>query len=740
MSSYRKLARHMFFPMSVFVLSVLSFIIMAPSKASAAVALNPDPGGMIASGQRELLRNCDTLFATSPAYAYFFTQPGTSHIDIGSFEVGPSTPSVSIRMNWASAVCRPNSSVDMTTLQALPTTPGVTGLAPGFAHDYTSAGGPGNYNIPGTFRHSFSEFTYAPPGGFTTSGMYTVNVDLYRISRFRSGALLCVNPGSRAPANLLDFTACSRLTLTATFWVNVQPNAPTVTPQNTCRGLILSTTGTRVDIYGPAGVLGSVPGPGPSPEFILEGRVSSRTTVDLYGIGNGTTTAGNSHRPWVWIPPADCRSSFVVTPTGLVNLTTKEEPTIASFFGAATLSSGPPSVKNVAIRYYYYVVRGGTAVTIENLNRTTTLTSAGNRHERLDVDLRPYGLVAGDRVCSSVTVGPHRGVSNAEGDIITRDVEERTSEQCVDIVNMPYVSFYGGDVGVGGRFANQPNCASGTPQANIRTNMNTNNLGSGVEFAAFVTGTIGGFRTAKATPGDPPRELAFANTGAVGSAGLFGSVGCIKNYFENINLLTPEVSTTVNFNRSGNFYYTPPAGTPITLGGALGNGNRAGIYIDGDLIIDDNVIANESWNNISQIPALHVFVRGNIYIQSNVTTITGLFVAMPDGSGNRGRIITCATITRPVSAVSPENLYSQCGAASNTRLVVRGALEAAGIDYLRTAYSLRDAISGDEREAGTSKAAEVIELVPELLMVAPESIRKEDHNMHDFFTTLPPIL
>lgn len=736
MNNLRAYVKGLTFSAAVTVFSIVALQFIMPSNVSAAVALNPDPGGMIVSGQREMLRNCDTLFSTSPAYAYFFTQPGTSHLDMGTFEVGPTTPSVSIRMNWASAVCRNNSAVNITTLQALPTTPGVSGLAPGFAHDYTSGGGPGNYNIPGTFRHSFSEFSYAPPGGFTTSGSYTVNIDLYRISQFRSGNLLCVNPGSRTPVNLLDFGACSRLTLTATFWVNVrnQP-APTLDPvRNTCTGIIVGTNGSEVHIYGPGGGLGSVRGP--SGEFRLEGLVSPRTTLDIYGIGDGVTNFGNTHRQHVWVPPPDCRYDFAATPTAVLDLTTKEDPSSANFSSVATLARGPSGVKGVTVRHHYYLVRRGAEVLIDDTTRVVTLTSAGDRHQRANIDLRSYGLTAGDQVCSTVTVRPAGGVANADGDIISIRAAEQTDRRCTMIVNLPYVSFYGGDVSVGGDFANRPNCSSGAAQ-NINTNMNLQNLGSGVEFAAFVTGTIGGFRTAKVTHASPINRLAFANTAP--NFGNFGAASCIKDYFSDAEaFLSPNTGANPVIDVAGlttdNLYYRPSTG-PVRLRGNIADGVRAGIYIKGDLIIDGPIsYQNTAWLDVQSIPSLHVYVSGNIFISRNVSNIAGMFVAQPDTTRpNTGRIVTCAEGS---AAVAVNQLFANCA----TKLTVRGALIANQIDFLRTSGSLRDASADGERNASSSRGAEVIELAPELLMSAPDAVNEARTKKYQYFTTLPPIL
>lgn len=419
-----------------------------------------------------------------------------------------------------------------------------------------------------------------------------------------------------------------------------------------------------------------------------------------------------------------------------------EESPSRVVFGAWTTQVSPNYAVSVTRRFY---IKRAANPTVNAYFRTDPAVSVTGSHVFPEITIAdplgsPHRLTVGDQICSSVVVNSPRVTIGFRGAIVASDPAVETGESCKRLVNRPFISFYGGDVSAGGDFAG--GTCSGV--ANIVTH-NKNGLGSGVEFAAQATGVIQGFKTSKRNP-TAAQALAFANTGAAsGGLGEFGNNGCIKDYFTDIDAgyVTPEPSgaTTVNFNRSGNFYYKPTSGV-MTMGGAIGNTYRAGIYIDGDLIINNGITAGTAWSSISQMSALHVFVRGNIYIQSNVSELTGLFVAQPKiavpSPATTGRIVTCATGVQPVV---PENLFELCGGRTGTRLVVRGALVANHIDYLRTANSLRNATTTtQEANPATSQSAEVINLVPELLMVAPERIKSDKKKDYQFFTSMPPVL
>ncbi|MCA9329203.1 hypothetical protein KDA11_01025, partial [Candidatus Saccharibacteria bacterium] len=308
-------------------------------------------------------------------------------------------------------------------------------------------------------------------------------------------------------------------------------------------------------------------------------------------------------------------------------------------------------------------------------------------------------------------------------------------------VNKPFISFYGGDVAVGGDFANVASCDSPSSGVGITASLNSSNLGAGVEFAAMATGSIQGFRTAKATPTAPINKLGFANTSS--HFGNFGSATCIKDYFasftsispSNMTDITSDTSIDIDTKSSGSYGYNVSSGHTLSLKGTLDLSQRVALYINGDLVIDNEISADSSWTTIEQIPSLHVYVKGNIYIQPNVKEMTGLFVAQPSSPTDTdgGKIITCSN---GKSAVANNAIYNTC----NNKLLVKGSLVAKKIDFLRAKGSLRDANIKGEQDASTSAAAEVIELTPEILMVAPDDITNANASRYQYFTVLPPVL
>ena len=275
--------------------------------------------------------------------------------------------------------------------------------------------------------------------------------------------------------------------------------------------------------------------------------------------------------------------------------------------------------------------------------------------------------------------------------------------------------------------------------ASIATFTNTAGLGSSVEFAAFVfgAGAISRFTTAQGHGGElAPNKLAFANTAT--PPGAFGGTHCIPDYYSTLPTsgTTPLPSTTVPAT-SGTYTHTGN----LTLSGNLADGVRATLYVDGNLTIAGDIqysdatgpTMNPTWSTIDDIPSLHVHVKGNIYIQSNVTNMVGFYTAQESTPGTGGVIYTCAN---GQAAVPATDLFNQCGGATGSQLLIRGALVANKVEWLRTGKSLRNAAAGVP-----ANAAELIDLSPELFMVAPQDTPgNTPANKYQYFTTLPPVL
>ncbi len=423
--------------------------------------------------------------------------------------------------------------------------------------------------------------------------------------------------------------------------------------------------------------------------------------------------------------------------TASTNIDNTENPNTVTFGASITQTS--PNYGVTVTRKFYVIRAGGNpnnpadrVYFMPDVTYTQTGTKVFDDIPVTNVQGGPANLKVGDLICSAVTVDSPGVTIGFRGAILNPQPAQEFTPSCKRFVNLPYLSVYGGDVSAGGDFAG--GACAGT--AGINTNNNSSGLGAGVEFAAQATGAINGFATARGR--GAPGSLAFANVGGLGN---FGSSHCIKDYFADSALVTSPVDTTstrVNFNQSKDIVYKPASGR-ILMGGALTNSNRSNIYVEGDVIIDSSIdYASPTWGDTDAIPSIHLYVKGNIYIQNTVAKMVGMYVAQPltPTDTTKGKIVTCTDGAG--GYIARVNLFAACGV---TKLTVNGALIANKIEFLRTtANSLRNASAGTEGNPATSNAAEIIEVGPELKMVTPDHVQKKIVKKYQYFTTLPPVL
>lgn len=279
----------------------------------------------------------------------------------------------------------------------------------------------------------------------------------------------------------------------------------------------------------------------------------------------------------------------------------------------------------------------------------------------------------------------------------------------VTIAAKPYLRVYGGDVITGSGFGE-----SCTPLADskIIAFNKGNGIGAGSEFAAQSISAITEFASAlgrNANP-EPNKGLTFANTGS-GFGGSFGTGLCAKDYFASA---------------SGALGNTTIAATNIA------NGQHTVTYIDGDATITGNIIYTGSggWAALSQIPSYYLIVRGNIYIDSSVTRLDGVYIAQPKTDGTKGKIYTC---TSGSSQIAAGNLYNIC----NTKLTINGAFMAQQVKFLRANGSLKN--SSNNEPLTSANIAEVFVFSPELWLTNP-GISPGNSSEYDSITSLPPVL
>lgn len=310
-------------------------------------------------------------------------------------------------------------------------------------------------------------------------------------------------------------------------------------------------------------------------------------------------------------------------------------------------------------------------------------------------------------------------------------------EICLNVVQKPYLKVYGGDVSAGGSLESGASPCS-LPAGAVSWNQKTaGHPGAGTQFAAIVNGLIREFATAQGNAGGAPAGpgLSFANTvnnppiGEYG--GNFGSASCIKDFYDytggapalpnnvsSMNAVTPVYAHTGN----------------KTLGGGNVNPNqRTTVYVDGDLYITGNINYVGSWSTAT-MPMLKIVVRGNIYVDNDVTNLDGVYIAQQkSGVPASGSIYTCTT-SAAIPAVAGGAFYSSC----TNKLTVNGAFIAHSVEFLRTRGSQRGSTAN---EASTSaNIAEVFNFGPAFWIPQPPASGGGTVENYDSIISLPPVL
>jgi hypothetical protein len=335
-------------------------------------------------------------------------------------------------------------------------------------------------------------------------------------------------------------------------------------------------------------------------------------------------------------------------------------------------------------------------------------------------------VAAGNQtICRSLFVSPASQTVASLGD-----------EECVPVVNKPYLKVYGGDISAGN---GQPTaggaCLNNARAAIISWNRGggaNNYAGASTQFAALAMDAIYNVATSFGNGvGSAPRPggLAFANTGANAEryGGSFGSLPCVADYFATRPGTTMNFTTLGAATTDGAYSLTGPG--PFTISGALPAGARVVLYAEGDVYIDNNITYPANWTT-ADMPLFQLVVRGNIYIRNTVTQLAGIYIAQPNG-GSGGTIYTCTTSAAPLA---PSNtLHSSC----NSTLTINGAFVAKDVRFLRTRGTLQQSTPGEANSSGN--IAEIFNFSPALWMAQPTGVINGPLE-YDSITALPPIL
>jgi hypothetical protein len=778
---------------AVFMGLLISILVFNPSKAHATLNLNPDPGTAIPTWVRDYSRNCDSG-TQSPSFDDWISATGS--LTQTSVDVDYGTTSIGLVYAMASVVCKPNSAVTENNQLFTGASPGVNNIVgKEYRIDYRS--GPGDYNIPGTYEGAIVGFDYAPAGGFTSSGLYTVTLYSVAINDFTDGQFLCIGArkaGMPNPTNARDYDKCEPEPTDFSIYVNVKGGPPGGQTFVTCDGGFrgIAYDGDDLSASLAVAIILDIGKPSeriinltaneaiPTPEFNVAALAAFGVTgakgfteaippeykdgyAHTYIVIAGNIPAGQEpKRLNIGEGNIVCPKSASLDATGNVELDDDESPTNVTFSGVgAKTTTTNRTVKGVDVSQAYVIRRQGSAT-------DEAFSPAANPPSRLGtVDSNGFvgpggttfpsathpvaGLNLGDQVCVVVTITPGSAEIDNGNNIVVAGLTKQ-SRICDRVTNKPYVSFYGNDVLVGRGFANSVGACSDSTVASgysvrayNRRNTGGSYQGSSVQLAINALEKIEGVVSEGVRADPDPKILSFANNdSALTFGGEFGtSPRCIRNYFEAAvdpdpdgpNNADNELDSMAFANNQTRYY-----DTALTINRAtpIPKGAKWTIYVKGDVVIQNNLVYDTSWTSKADIPALYLIVEGNISISSNVTQLDGVYVAQPSAANfaNTGIINTCTKLDGGSYAINTAELYNNCLARP---LTIYGSFAAQRILLNRVADSVRNA--GVNEGYNSTRAAERFIFSPEAMLVEPNlPPDTEDLGGVDYMTTLQPIL
>jgi hypothetical protein len=266
----------------------------------------------------------------------------------------------------------------------------------------------------------------------------------------------------------------------------------------------------------------------------------------------------------------------------------------------------------------------------------------------------------------------------------------------------PYFNVIGGDIIAGTGLANPNGACSSNGSAYIYASNSGSDpwTGASDNLAALAPGTIYDLST-----GTGGNNLTFANsTGTFPTAGSFGTANgtCNQDYYDTSSGVTSysslqpysgdfDVAQVSSY--SGNctemdttYYCKIGSATKITdsnYSGTTANDFKVVLYVTGSAEIGSNIAIYNDLSDLtspSDIPLLYVIASGNIYIDSNVTSIDGVYDA-------NGTIYTCASDGSTFASDT-----ALVGACKNP-LTVTGSLVANQIKFGRVIGSITTSAS-----------------------------------------------
>lgn len=340
-------------------------------------------------------------------------------------------------------------------------------------------------------------------------------------------------------------------------------------------------------------------------------------------------------------------------------------------------------------------------------NANITVSGNGVINLKTNAYSSPGTALPGSRICDTITI------TNPSASKYFVSAGDNTATFCVTIAKTPYVRFMGGDVFAGGDFsALDATCSN---QAKITTTArqlsDSSIAGSVTEYHAFALDKITAFGSAgkgliaSGSVGGSNRALTFANSEP--DATLLGYYGtaqhCITDYIPLYSSAPTLAAGTYNVGTRGVSGAWHVTGT-LNLSGTMPAGDVAGgqqvYYADGDVTISGDLKYPATYASPNAIPSLIIVTKGNIYIQSGVKQMDGIFEARGDGA-TTGIVYTCWPRTEPAVVNN---------ACDTNQLVVNGAATAARFDLFRT-----NGASG-ATPVNRKQPAELFQYAPEMFL------------------------
>lgn len=349
-------------------------------------------------------------------------------------------------------------------------------------------------------------------------------------------------------------------------------------------------------------------------------------------------------------------------------------------------------------------------------------------------------LNGGPAVFSNIGPTQAAGLYSTRAVLSVPGLSDQTCTGTMPVVYLPYLNVYGGDVMTGAAPADGGTCST-NPAAGVYSWSQygvAGYPGAGAEYAVQALAQIDEFGSAmNPSSSSPPIGLSFANS-LIAASKVNPGQGLYGGYFgDSSGSWACGVDYTKGLtSKNGIDATTEINSIPPTPGNAqINDGQAPKIWATGDVYISRNIIYQPgAWPKVDQIPFFELVVTGgNIYIDSSVTQLDGIYIAEPSG-GVGGHIIDCATNAGGIAKqVDPtvSGFYLTC----NKQLVINGAFVAKQVLFGRTYGSLGQAAAGDS--LSTNHDAEVFNYTPEIWLPRNAAAPSDTY---DAITALPPVL